>query len=288
MAVKRCPSCGDLYLAAVDACADCGATLGPVEEPTGERESRAVGGEADAPIEAAGGEGHSTWSLETWTMEGRRLLDGMLANADIPRTWQGSTLVAPGPERARVQEMVDTVGAGDARVGADAAALAAVDAGAAQDETVGYEVSDWPDEALDRLSAMLDDRSVPHGWDDDGDLVVSAAHEETVDALFSELSDDGDPLDQGGPDALELLSELFLAADRLARNALDSAAARAVHSVAQQLATRRLPFGFVPAVWSDIVSRAAQLSAAIDDDELDDDQLEADAAALRDTVRDYV
>jgi hypothetical protein len=278
MAVKRCPACGDLYLAAVDVCAECGAALVTVEE----RESPA-GAQADGSSTPDGD--HSTWSLETWTMEGRRLLDGMLASSDIPRAWQGSTLIAPTVVREQVQEMVDTVGAGDARVGVDGASLAAVDADA--DDTVGYEVSDWSGDALDRLSSLLEERSIPHGWDDDGDLVVAAAHEEVVDALFAELAEGAGGEDDGA-DALHLLSDLFLATDRLARNALDAAAARAVHAAAEQLATTRLPFGFAPEVWNSIVERASSLSTQIDDDEVDDDDLESDAAALRDTLRDYV
>jgi hypothetical protein len=282
MAVKRCPSCGDLYLAAVEVCADCGTALVEVEERGSTAATEA------APLSVSGSDGeHTSWSLETWTMEGRRLLDGMLASADIPRAWQGSTLVTPRSVHQRVQEMVDTVGAGDARVGVANSALAAVDAEAHTDDTVGYEVSDWSDEALDRLSARLQERSIPHGWDDDGDLVVAAVHEEAVDAVFAELSGE-DEADGGGVDALELLSELFLATDRLARNALDGTAARTVHATAEQLASTRLPFGFAPGVWSAIVEGAADLSRQIDDDDLDDDQLEADAATLRDTLRDYV
>ena len=281
MAVKRCPTCGDLYLAAVDVCADCGAALVEVEEHQPER----------APVDegrpSTDGE-HSSWSLESWTMEGRRLLDGMLSSADIPRSWQGATLIAPAMVRDRVQDMVDTVGAGDARVGVDGASLAAVDADA--DDTVGYEVSDWSGEALDRLSVLLDERSIPHGWDDDGDLVVASAHEEVVDALFAELSDGASSDDEGGDgeDALAVLSQLFLAADRLARNALDAAAARSIHDAVDQLGGLRLPFGFAPAVWASILERAGALSDQIDDDEVDDDQLEVDAGALRDALRDYI
>src|SRR5690606_11363884 len=268
MAVKRCPSCGDLYLAAVDVCAECGTSLVEVDTPDDEPEEQWP----EAPTSA--GE-HTSWSLESWTMEGRRLLDGMLASADIPRTWQGATLVAPTSARDRVQEMVDVVGTGDARVGVDGAALAALDADA--DDTVGYEVADWSDEALDRLSALLDERGIPHGWDDDGDLVVAAHHETPVDATFGELAAT-DTADADGPDALEGLSELFLATDKLARNALDGGAARAVQAAAERLTALRLPFGFGPAVWASLVVRATALSAAIDDDELGDDQPEADAA----------
>jgi hypothetical protein len=283
MAVKRCPTCGDLYLAAVAVCADCGTTLGEVESAPDEPD------EPDAGAPATEGD-HTIWPLEAWTMEGRRLLDGMLTSAEIPHSWQGATLVAPSVAIEQIQEMVDTVGAADARVGVAGSELAALDADA--DEPVGYQVSDWSDEALDRLAARLEEQGIPHGWDDDGDLVVAAEHEAAVDAIFDELAAESgegseDEAD-GGPDALDVLSELFLAVDRLARNALDGAAARGVHEAADRLDGLRLPYGFAPAVWSSIVERAGALSAHLDDDEVEDDDLETEAASLRDLLRDYV
>jgi hypothetical protein len=283
MAVKRCPSCGDLYLAAVDVCAECGATLVVVEERSDD---------ASPPTGIEGGEGHETWELEAWTMEGRRLIDGMLTSAGIPRAWQGATLVTPRSVHDQVEEMVAVVARADARVGVDDQTLAAADAdaGVGVDETVGYEVSDWDQAALDRLVELLDRDGIAHGWDDDGDLVVATAHEAAVDAIFAEFSDgatdDGEV--EEGPEAMETLSELFLATDSLARNPLDMAACRSVLGSAERLSAMRLPFGFAPKVWESILEQAAALADQIESDGLDDDAVEQRAAALRATLRDYI
>ena len=291
MAVKRCPSCGDLYLAAVDVCADCGTALIEVEE---EGADDGAGSDEAGVTRSQTGE-HAVWELDSWTMEGRRLLDGMLASAEIPRVWQGASVLAPRAVKDQVEEMVTTVARGDARVGIDDDTLAAADAGVVGAEAVGYEVSDWTDEALDRLEERLTAAEIPYGWDEDGDLVVAAQHEAAVDALFADLTggvDAGDALDpdegDDGPEALETLSEMFFAADNLARNPLDGNAARSLAAAVARAGGYRLPFGFPPKVWDDILDRATRLGDLIDTVDHDDDQVEADAADLRAVLRDYV
>src|SRR5690606_1576532 len=108
-----------------------------------------------------------------------RLLDGMLLNAKIPRSWQGSTLITARATRDQVEDLVAQVGVSEAGVG--------------DEETVGYEVSDWTDDALDRLVALLQRDRIPYRWDPDGDLEVAVAHEAAVDAIFDELSGDETP-----------------------------------------------------------------------------------------------
>jgi hypothetical protein len=283
MAVKRCPSCGDLYVAAVDRCADCDVTLVEVaDEPSPSPEV--------VTATTLSGDNES-WELDSWTMEGRRLLDGMLATAEIPRVWQGATLVAPAVEHDRVADMVEVVARGDARVGVDDGTLAEAEAdGGGSGGTVGYEVGDWSDDALSRLAERLNADGIPFAWDEDGDLVVDVEHEQAVDQIFDALGGD-DEQDDDSDDGLavhETLSEIFLAADRLARNALDMAAARSLAEASERASTLRLPFGFSPTVWRSIIDRSAALTADLVSDDVDDDAIEETAAALRTTLRDYI
>lgn len=291
MAVKRCPRCGDLYLAAVDVCADCGETLEEVESEASVEYEAAISPRENAEFDE--------WELGTWTMEGRRLLDGMLLSAEIPRSWQATTLVTPRATRDQVDDLVAQVAESEEGVGVG--------------ETVGYEVSDWTDDALDRLVALLQRDRVPYRWDPDGDLEVAAEHEATVDAIFSELS--GDEPDHVGPgsgntggvgatdrgeevddyedddDGMEghhTLTELFLAADRLARNPTDLAAPTSLTDAHQRMAEMALPFGFSPQMWSAVADRAGELSALLADPACEVDAIEASAATLRDLLREYV
>lgn len=274
MAVKRCPRCGDLYLAAVDVCADCGDTLVEVAD---EAETQS----SSEPQRVDGASGHDEWALDAWTMEARRLVDGMLSNAEVPRSWQGAVLLTPVDFRDRVDEMVQ--------------AVAARDVEAVGDEPVGYEVSDWTEDALDRLVALLARERVPYRWDDDGDLEVAGEHEPTVDAIFAELTGDGaesdtDDIDDidDGVDAHETMSDLFLAADRLARNPLDASAGRSAVDASNRVADMALPFGFAPKVWEAIVEQGQALASLIEASSLDDDAVEQQAVALRDLLRDYI
>lgn len=275
MAVKRCPNCGDLYLAAVDICADCGATLEEVEP-----EAPAETAESDSGVHRPDTSGdHDEWDLGSWTMEGRRLLDGMLANSQIPRSWQGSTLFTPEAARDQVDDLVATVSASDAQVGAG-------------DDVVGYEISDWTEDALDRLVSLLQRDRVPYRWDADGDLEVDAEYEVTVDAIFSELS--GESSDgEGGADGddmagHEALSEIFVASDRLARNPADAIGARSLAEIRPDLAGMAVPFGISPKLWTGMVERVEELHEMMGDPATEAEVIEARAAAIRDLLRDLV
>jgi hypothetical protein len=287
MAVMRCPECGDLYLEAPDRCQSCGADLvGVAERPSPPRRS------VPSSARTVGTAEHESWELNAWTMEGRRLLDGMLTSAHIPHSWQGSTLLAPEVEHDQVAGLVDEVAEGDARVGLDDADEGKVDApagneadGYADDESgageIGYDLSEWSDDMRGDLIAALAAAGIEHGWDADGDLVVDAADEDRTDAVFAQLTgdaavdgDDGDVLDalvdadlddepdDGIDDGLlvqETLSELFIGADRLMHNPLDGTASRQVIEGRETARTLRLPFGFERIQWQGILLASDEL-----------------------------
>ncbi|MGY6500853.1 MAG: hypothetical protein ACXIVQ_08200 [Acidimicrobiales bacterium] len=293
MAVKRCPSCGDLYLAAVDRCVECDVVLDEVAEPDPEP----AGDAGQEPVPAASSDEashHTSWELHTWTGEGRRLLDGMLDNAGVARAWQGTTLVAASADREQVEEMVAVVAHGDARVGVDDATLAMADAPADGDDTVGYEVSGWDPGALDRLVARLERDGIAFGWDDDGDLVVNASDEARVDMVFADLEGDGDEDDEDEGDEVdglvvqETLSDLFIAVDRLRKHPLDGASAQLLFDANDRAADLAVPFGFPPETWTTILERGEALAAHFEPGTLDDEAIQADAAALRALLRDFV
>lgn len=267
MAVSRCPSCGDLYVAAATRCADCDVELEPV-------------GSDEVDVELDPAAGAEVRELHTWTAEDRRLLDGLLENAGIVRGWQGAELHTAPEDAERVDELVEAV--------------------AAAGETVGYEVADWSEPDRERLAAALDAAGVTWAWDDDGDLAVAVADEDRVDALFDELTGEGhaDPDADGGDDELEeeadglvvqeTLSDLFVAADRLQRNPLDGQAARLLMDAAAVATGLGLPYGFPAAVWRRVVELSADLSARFEPLELDEDAIRAEAVDLRALLREYV
>jgi hypothetical protein len=306
MAVLRCPECGDLYLVATDRCESCGAALDEVAER--ERASQPSG-------RPSPGEGeHERWELHEWTMEGRRLLDGMLVSAGIPRAWQGSTLLAPVIEHDRVADMVADVAESDARVGvgetaeSDARVGEGSETGGSESnesgESVAYDLSGWDDLARGDLVAALADAGVEHQWDADDDLVVASEDEERVDAVFAELTpvdfDDGpdDEFDDGIDDGLlvqKTLSNLFIAADRLQHNPLDGTSSRQAIEARDVARTLRLPFGFERVQWQAILGSADELVACVQPDapadsapQPDDDAIREAAVDLRRRLREVV
>ena len=114
--------------------------------------------------------------------------------------------------------------------------------------------------------------SVPEGGDQ--------SEESAVDG------DDGDTDD--GLETAEILSELFVACDRLQRNARDADGVLGLVNSAEKLSVRALPFGYEPAVWDDMVGAATGLSDDLAGDDATDDELEGKARALRDRLRNYV
>ncbi|QGG94611.1 bL32 family ribosomal protein [Actinomarinicola tropica] len=319
MSVMRCPSCGELSLSRSDVCPGCGASMEAFERDAGR-------GADDAPVRPDVAQERR--ELHEWTMEGRRLLDGMLQRSGIPRTWQGSTLITPDVEHDRVEEMVELVGVGDAQVGAeeDVAPTDAPDAGDTADEVgveeqgvdqnaedvgegeVGYDLSGWTDLARGDLVAALAEAGIEHGWDEDGDLVVDAADERRVDAVFDrlttegvgelgagaageleeDLEDDDALLDDDGLLVQETLSDLFVGADRLLHNPVDGTAATLVIDAQAQLRALRLPFGFERTQWRMILGAAEELAESFVPSGMDEDAVRDRAARLRGLLRDVV
>ncbi|HEY1119501.1 MAG TPA: hypothetical protein VGE43_17440 [Acidimicrobiales bacterium] len=86
-------------------------------------------------------------------------------------------------------------------------------------EQVGYELFEWDPNELDELDDVLHELGLPHEWVADGyEVVVHVEDEAQVDGLLPTIrfpdelpaeADDGDDTD------VEVLSDLFVAADRL-------------------------------------------------------------------------
>ena len=229
--------------------------------------------------------GQVAYELHEWAVESRTMLDQLLAGEGIPRAWEGTDLVVPAFLEVRVDELVDQV---------DVTTLPALDPNA---DRLVYELYDWDDELLGRLTDALTESEIPHEYDEEGNLVVLADDEARVEAVLEAIEfpdalavDDGEGGDEGpsGLEAQDALSDLFIAADRLHHHARDHEGVLGL--VAATAAVERLPvpFGFAPQVWEDIVSRASALRDAVERDSLDDEAIEQEATRLRAVLRDLV
>ncbi|MDE0803081.1 MAG: hypothetical protein OSA99_07125 [Acidimicrobiales bacterium] len=89
-------------------------------------------------------------------------------------------------------------------------------------EQVGYELFDWDPTDLDELDDALHEMQLPHEWVSDGyEVVVHQENEGQVDALLPTIRfpDELPPEEDDGDDTdIEVLSALFVAADRLQKD----------------------------------------------------------------------
>jgi hypothetical protein len=233
-------------------------------------------GEGEPPDERESGEGYVAYELHEWARETRLMLQQLLEADDIPYVWESTDLVVPGAFEKQVDAIVHHV---------DAAAEPALDPDA---DKLLYELAEWSDEEATRLASELDDVEIPYDFDIEGNLIVLADDEQRVEEILDSIEfpdalqpGDDDEADGDGLEAQEVLSALFLAADRLRRNASDPDGVLQLVDAVERVGSMRLPFGFEPRVWDTIVARASELKAAIEGDEASDDDIEASADQLR-------
>jgi hypothetical protein len=248
------------------------------------------------------------YELNEWSGQARVLLDQLLAGANVTRVWEGTDLVVRAADEELVDELVEQVRATDEPV---------LDPEA---EKIVYEVNDWTSDQLSTLTDALVERAINYEFDIEGDLVVLATDEDGVEALLdviefgpaddaasdavaddvddddsedgednedNEESTDGVDLDDGLETA-QILSDLFVACDRLQKHASDHQGVLGAVAAANRLEGRALPFGYEPGVWNEIQADAVSLRADIEGDGLTDIELQLRAKAVRELLRDYV
>lgn len=220
--------------------------------------------------------------LAAWATESRELLAALLAGRGIEHVWQGTTLVTPSGDEEAVQALVTEVESAATSMWED------------EEPRVVYEVGGWPVGAQSTVASRLAEMNINHAWDADGDLIVAEADEAAVEAIFDEIElpdgdEDADEEPYDGPDAMEVMSQLFVAADRLRKNSLDPDGVLAAVEWSDHAEAVPLPFGLTPAVWKDIVGQSVALREAIEaDDEDGDDRIHELAESLRDRLRQFV
>ena len=147
------------------------------------------------------------------------MLEQLVSGAGVAHVWEGATMVVAAADEDRVDELVEQVEMTE-EVALDPLA-----------EKTVYEVSDWSMDQLSVLLTALGEAGIPHEFDVEGDLAVLAEDEDRVEALLDTLefatpesaidAGEGDPDD--GIETAEILSDLFVACDRLQNDATDHA-----------------------------------------------------------------
>ena len=262
-----CFQCGAGYAAEVAACVECG--VATVDRPP-----------TDAADVGEAGEDQLEYDLHEYSSQSRSMMESLLLGAGLPHAWQGAVLVVREVDEAQVDTFVDAV--------TRAAAPALPD----NEPLMVYEMTGFDDDYLTRLTAALDAAGIAYRFDDEGDLEVAAADEARVDVIFDRLADDseaegefGSGLD--GVDPHEVISRLFAAGDRLARNPRDRRGNRNLTRGAEEIAQLALPFGFEPRTWREVLDQVQALAEVADSDATPI-EIERVAAATRDLLHRFV
>jgi Zn ribbon nucleic-acid-binding protein len=170
------------------------------------------------------------------------------------------------------------------------------------DDQIAYDLVEWPPEDRTIATADLVELGIPYRWEDNLVLVVPAGVEEQVDAVLDEidenaLGDDEEDLsdallledngEDGGEEAAEAMSDLFIAADALQHGAYDDQRVVEFMEAAAAAAQCLPPYGIEPQVWTRVQNSAAAIVSALEKGEDEESTMEA-AAALRNLLRQYV
>ena len=194
-----------------------------------------------------------------------------------------------------------------------------VDAPPADDEgsdVVIYELGDWTEDQRGALELRLQAEGIEHQWEaatgadvqpgydpgqDTGigtDLVVGEQDEEAVDRLLDEIefpdalepADEslGAVVDEGDDEATyAVMSNLYVAADRLKDEPGDLERAGDFYDAADAARAIEPPFGIDADLWRHVQTLAGQITEALEQ-EADDENVQAAAQQLRDLLFEFV
>lgn len=213
-------------------------------------------------------------------------IDELFWSNGIAHAWDGTSIVIRPEDEERADGLIDD---------ADRESFLA-----SESEQVSYDLSEWDDEYREKLTEMLDSARIEYAWDEHAELVVLADDEGRVDAILDAIEDPDsvavddeaeieaeEELAAEGLDPQDVLSELFVNADRLMHDPVDHEGVLAFVDAARLADMLPLPYGFSPAVWKDLLVQANGLREALEGD-VDDDEVIDRATTLRSSLRDYV
>jgi hypothetical protein len=285
MTNATCPACGAEYAEWTPRCAECDAPLLPP-------------GDAVNPLDLPEEE-RVVYEMGVWPLDLQASAAEALAESGVPHAWDGTDLVVPLVHEAHVDALLDSIEA-------EAGLASEADEGSGEptdpDAELVYDLDDWDADARDRLATLLDEGGIPYRWEDGDEtegaaLVVAGRDEAVVEQLMDRIeypdalvADDGEeaPVEHGEA-PYELLSQLYLAADRLKGNPLDPDGIADLGDAVDEADPMAPPYGIAPTLWARALELADEVADALaGDEEEHTDDAAAKAGELRELLRPYV
>jgi len=218
------------------------------------------------------------YNLTGWSLDQRAELAETLAELGVPHIWEGEELIVPEQIEEAVDALFDRL---EAELGPFPVPLLE------GDESTEFGLDEWPFRDIETLKGALIEAEIPHVWHGRTLLVAHDAENVVDDLLDAIEAGEVASIDEEAEAPDGALHDLYVAADRLARDATHGSARSTVLNLVPQLSPAMPPFGLAVGAWRVIVERALVLEAhfqAGDDREL----LTAAADELRVACRPYV
>lgn len=218
------------------------------------------------------------YNLTGWSFDQRAELSEMLAEVGVPHTWEGEELVVPEEIEGPVDALFDEL---EAEIGPFPVPLLEGDA------STEFGLDEWPFGDIETLKESLVDAEIPHTWEGRKLLVAHDAENVVDDLLDAIEAGEVASLDEEAEAPDGALHDLYVAADRLARDATHSAGRSTVLELTPQLSPNSPPFGLAVRAWATIVGHAQALVDQFEEG-ADAEHVTAAADALRSVCRPYV
>ncbi len=212
------------------------------------------------------------YDLSAWTFDQRAELSETLAGVDLPHAWEDDELMVPEAVEDAIDAMFEKLEAelGPFPVGLEPDA-----------EATEFGLDEWTDADRKVLTESLVESEIPHRWDGTTVLVAQDA-EDAVDDLLDAIesgalmSTDPDSSESQAPDGA--LSDIFLAANKLAKDPFDAKARNAMIDMIDMIDPKHPPYALAPRMWSQVVSGVGgivdRIMADAEGDRVDDEAID--------------
>lgn len=224
------------------------------------------------------------YDLSSWSFDQQGELAAALADAEIPHAWEDDELVVPEEFEPQADEVIGEV---EDRLGIQPVAPRAL----ADDEpTTEYDLSEWDADRVRAAGRALTASGIAHRMDG-AVLLVATDDEDVVEEILDDV-EAGEYADVDAPEGVSadgadrVLTDLFLAAERLRSDPLDADGLDNLQRGTAEADPDAPPFGVTPKLWAQACELAERVvDALVEGDEPDEEAAMEAAAKLHELLR---